>query len=139
MLEAAARTASPAIIDILLEHGAILQNSRAIHEAIFRETTTTDVIEMVEHLTKRGADVNQLAFSMTGLFWGGRPLAPAAGLGDIELIHWLLDRGADPTAGNRHGLPPCGFAKYYEHEEADKLLTDLYNKAVSEEKVNDSI
>lgn len=139
MLEAAARTASPAIIDILLEHGAILQNSRAIHEAIFRQTTTTDVIEMVEHLTKRGADVNQLAFSMTGLFWGGRPLTPAAGLGDMELIHWLLDRGADPTAGNRHGLPPCGFAKYYEHEEADKLLTDLYNKAVSEEKVNDSI
>lgn len=103
------------------------------------QTTTTDVIEMVEHLTKRGADVNQLAFSMTGLFWGGRPLTPAAGLGDMELIHWLLDRGADPTAGNRHGLPPCGFAKYYEHEEADKLLTDLYNKAVSEEKVNDSI
>lgn len=139
MLEAAARIASPAIIDILLEHGAILQNSRAIHAAIFQETTTTDVIEMVEHLTKRGADVNQLAFSMTGLFWGGRPLTLAAGLGDMELIHWLLDRGADPTAGDRHGLPPCGFAKYYEHEEAGKLLTDLYNKAVSEEKVNDSI
>lgn len=67
MLEPAARTASPAIIDILLEHGAILQNSRAIHKAIFRETTT-DVIEMVGHLMKRGADVNQLAYSMGGLF-----------------------------------------------------------------------
>ena len=139
MLEAAARTASPAIIDILLEHGAILQNSLAIHEAIFRETTTTDVIEMVEHLMKQGVDINQLAFSMTGLFWGGRPLTLAAGLGNMELIHWLLDHGTNPTAGDRHGLPPCGFAKYYEHEEADKLLTDLYNKAVSEGKVNDSI
>lgn len=131
VLESAAVTASPAIIDILLEHGAIFQNSQVIHEAMFQETKA-DVIEMVEHLMKRVVDVNPLASSMKGLFWGARPLCIAAGLGNMELIHWLIDHGADPTAGDWHGLATTAFANYYAHEEAEKLLHDLYEKAVAE-------
>lgn len=59
--EQAANSTSLAIIDILLEHGTNLPNSRAIHEALWQDT---DVIEMLEHLVKCGADINHLAFHM---------------------------------------------------------------------------
>lgn len=87
------------MINILLKHGAILENSRPINMAMFQETNNADVIMIVEHLLKHGADINQLAFSMPGHFWGTRPLCIAAGLGNMELIHWLLDHGADLGAG----------------------------------------
>lgn len=124
------------MIDILLEHGAILENSRAINVAMFRETNA-DVIMMVEHLLKRGADINQLAYCVGGHYWGARPLCLAAGLGNMELIHWLLDHGADPVAGDRMGLPPLGFADYWGQDEAERFFEDLYEKLKSEGKLKD--
>ena len=125
------------MIDILLEHGAILENSRAINAAMFRETNNADVIEMVKHLLKCGADINQLAFSMPGHHWGTRPLCIAAGLGNMELIHWLLDHGADPMARDRLGLPPLGWANDWGQDEAEKFFEDLYDKLRSEGKRKD--
>lgn len=140
VLEQAAESASPAIIDILLEHGANLQNSRAIHEALHRETIA-DVIEMLEHLVKRGADVNHLAFHMHGFHWGARPLNIAAEIGNLEPIRWLFEHGADPTATDLMGISPCGNAQLFENE-ADELLSDAYHKkrqASSEGKVNGNV
>lgn len=138
VLEQAAKSASPAIVDVLLEHGANLQNSRAIHNALLRKTAA-DVVEMLEHLVKRGADVNQLAFHMQGFHWGARPLNIAAEMGKLEPIRWLLEHGADPTATDRMGIPPSGNAQLIEDDEADALLTDAYHKkrqALSEERAN---
>lgn len=50
MLEQAANSPSPAIVDILLEHGTNLHNSRAIHEALFSDAVA-NVIGIFDHLT----------------------------------------------------------------------------------------
>lgn len=127
VLERASNSASPAIIDILLEHGANLHNSRAIHEALYRDTSA-DVIEMLDHLVKRGADVNHLAIHMRGFRWGARLLNIAAEIGRLEPIQWLLEHGAAPTATDRYGIPPCCSTQLLKNDEADKLLSDAYNK-----------
>ncbi|OJJ78621.1 uncharacterized protein ASPGLDRAFT_138544, partial [Aspergillus glaucus CBS 516.65] len=123
----AANSASPSIVDIFLEHGANLHNSRAIHEALYWDTSA-DVIEMLDHLVKRGAGVNHLAIHMRGFHWGARPLNIAAEIGKLEPIRWLLEHGADPTATDRYGIPPCYNAQLFEKNEADELLSDAYNK-----------
>lgn len=125
------------MINILLEHGAILENSRAINVAMFRETNNADVIMMVEHLLKCGDDINHLANCVGGHYWGARPLCLAAGMGNMELVHWLLNHGADPVAGDRMGLPPLGFANHWGQDEAEKFFDDLYDKLKAEGKLKD--
>ncbi|KAL2004898.1 hypothetical protein VTN00DRAFT_3171 [Thermoascus crustaceus] len=55
--EVAAQCCSTKIVDILLDHGARIENSLVLHRAALRRTSES--IPMMEHLVRRGADVNK--------------------------------------------------------------------------------
>jgi hypothetical protein len=55
-LEEASRFCDMAIVDILVEHGARLGNSLALHHALMRQE---DRIPMMEHLLRLGVDINR--------------------------------------------------------------------------------
>ena len=67
----------------------------------------TNVLEIVQYLVSKGADLNKQA-----PFWGG-PLHVAAQYGSVSIINYLLDCGVDVNVTNYRGYTPllmvCGF------------------------------
>lgn len=107
--------------------------SMALHEVLYRDTDV-DVIEMLDHLIKRGADINHFAPNMRNSHRGVMPLHVPAEIGKLEPIQWSLEHGADPTVPDRGG----GLLV----DEADELLRDAYHKkhqASSKSKVSSNV
>ncbi|KAL1983719.1 hypothetical protein VTN96DRAFT_9975 [Rasamsonia emersonii] len=117
-LEAAAQCASTAIVDMLLAQGAKLENSLVLHRALMR--SSSDRIAMMDHLVRRGADVNKYGYHPL-LHHGGTPHM-AAILGEIEEAQWLLDHGADPAIADEMGIDPAVMALLEENEKFCRFL-----------------
>ena len=102
LLERAACSSSISTIDLLIEHGARIDKSFALHAAASKENN----IAMMEHLIELGADVNEYRES---LYYAseGPPLRQAILSRCVENIRFLLDKGADPLfrATNRQFTP----------------------------------
>jgi len=93
--------ASVNIIGYLLDHGAIITGSGAIHKAA--EKGRIDVLEM---LLQHGADLNenwhgQLTAGQGSR--GGTPLHMAVSHDQVQTVKWLLDHGADSNIRNEDG------------------------------------
>jgi ankyrin repeat protein len=103
LLEYAACISSISTIDLLIEHGARIDKSFALHAAASKENN----IAMMEHLIELGADVNEYRDSP---YYGskGPPLRHAIRSRCLENIRFLLDKGADPLFGatDRQFTPP---------------------------------
>lgn len=139
-LEAAAHTGSRAIAEFLLGQGAPLDICTAA--MLGRQDTvaamlaeTPDLIRatgahhipllyypaisgnqaIAEMLVEQGADVNAGAGSNTALHG-------AAGFGQIEMVRWLLDQGADFAAFDHEGKTPLDVADDTGHTEIAALL-----------------
>jgi ankyrin repeat protein len=87
--------ASLKIIEYLLDHGAIITGSGAIHKAA--EKGRIDVLEM---FLQHGADLNEYWSGQltTGRdFRGGTPLHMAVSHDQVQTVKWLLEHGADPN------------------------------------------
>lgn len=97
-LNTAAAMSSPAIIDLLIQHGAKLKNSLPLHAA-----ATTDVkpdcerIAMMAHLLQLGVDINGTDESR-GMAAFGTPLHHAVRWARMDAVRFLLMRGADVEA-----------------------------------------
>ena len=116
------------------------------------ESTTTTPAEVLAHLRGRGAYVdmctaasigdlarvreladqdpalvNRVSEYVTYYIGSGSPLRNAAGRGHIEIVKFLLDRGADPNLPEE-GIAPRGHALYSAvyngHHEIAKLLLE---------------
>ncbi|KAB8072308.1 hypothetical protein BDV29DRAFT_158654 [Aspergillus leporis] len=110
-----------AIVEILIEHGAKLENGLLYHPALCRYKDE-ECIPMMEHL-KRGADINKFGW-IEGVHHEGTALTYAAHCSLTEEAGWLLEHGnlatTDPFAV-LHGLTTCsvtsnfppGFRKEY--------------------------
>ena len=119
-LEEASRFCDMAIVDILVEHGAKLENSLALHHALMRQE---DRIPMMEHLLHLGVNINRFGW-LPPLAHGGTALHLAAYRGQVHEVQWLLEHGADPETEGRMGMMPEAYALLQDRHDVVKLLRD---------------
>ncbi|XP_043964694.1 myotrophin isoform X3 [Gambusia affinis] len=55
---------------------------------------------------------------------GRKPLHYAADFGQLDVIKYLLDKGADVNATDKHGLTPLMNACFEDHKECAKILLE---------------
>lgn len=128
-LETAAANCGPAMVDLLLAHGAKLDNSLALHTAVIgAERTSSERIAMMDHLIKLGADINKLG-DIAFLIGGGTPLHVAASLGRLEETGWLLEHGADITKKNMFGYPAPLEAVRNNHQAVAEFMRSYWESA----------
>lgn len=106
-LQLAACSSSISTLDLLLEHGAKLENSFPLHDAA---GTGDERIPMMAHLIELGVDVNGLDTARVR-YRSGTPLHCAVGGRHIGILRLLLENGADPNIEDVHGLTPIEAAK----------------------------
>jgi hypothetical protein len=94
----AALYSDPAVIDLLLQHGAHLEDSKALAAAARRGNET-----MVLRLLERGANPKADRFSVKSRS-NDTPLDMAVKSGHPEVVKILLQYGADPTVADGGGM-----------------------------------
>lgn len=94
-LNTAAAVSSPATFDLLIQHGAKLENSLPLHAAAVAEGKPDgERMEMMEHLLGLGVDIDKTD-EERGFAARGTPLQLAVRWGRMETVRFLLRRGAD--------------------------------------------
>jgi len=75
---------------MLLAHGAVIENASVLHASVIGGS-----IDMMEHVLKHGANINERDNIITmGYNMAGTPLLRAISRGKIDLVKFLLERGA---------------------------------------------
>lgn len=117
-------------IKMLFSRGADVKRGQLLHNAVFRDSP--DVIELVGMLLDMGASINEIqyenhpqAFGERYAFALGTPLDYAAGEGKVELVSYLLQRGADPSIKNTKGRTVLQTAEFLQQSEVVRLLTNI--------------
>ena len=105
----AAGSSSIAVLDLLLTHGAKLENSLPLHVAAARSDVDVQ-IPMMQHLLSLGVDINA-SDAMKGSRRAGTPLHHAAQAGRIEAVQFLVEIGADLDAKVPLGKTPLEEAR----------------------------
>jgi ankyrin repeat protein len=120
VLELAACSSTIAVFDLLLEHGAKLENSCPLHAAA-GNSAAGDSIPMMAHLLELGVDVNG-SDKLRGAYQRGTPLHHAVNSGCIENVRFLLEKGADPHIRGPWGTTPIEEAERFSSPQVVQLL-----------------
>jgi len=106
--------ATARIAEHLLAAGANV----AVRDTQFGRTPlhTVTNCEVAKALVTAGLDVN------VGDHYGRTPLHIAASDGDLPMVEYLLEAGANPTARDKQGKSPLGLAVSYQYDEVMTLL-----------------
>ena len=106
LVEFAAQSSTLEILQLLLQHGARLDISNALHAAAAGHTDEDEMerVKIIEFLLEKGMDINKLEFAGEEDFlkqYGNRaygtPLHYAAAWGWAKIVECLLKHGADPN------------------------------------------
>ena len=121
-------TAPLANIQLLLERGADVKKGKPVHYAIDRET---NVIPVLQLLLQHGAAMNTPLYDRKQDYasWRlflfrnlGTPLHLAACAGRMDVVEFLLNKGADTTLEDNYGRTPRQCAEFYQHWDVVKIL-----------------
>lgn len=126
-LDYAAAGSTIQVIDLLLNHGAKIENSQALHAATESCRSDTEVIPIMEHMIELGCDVNALRPTYSGRTFD-TPLSRAFRVQAIERARYLINHGADPrkeSAGGKYGICPLDLAIRHQRQE----FVDLFRGA----------
>jgi hypothetical protein len=90
VLAAAVKWSTTPIVELLVQHGAVLANACVVHCAVERGER-----DMLEKVLDLGGDVEEKeTFAIFGFKYVGTPLVRAVKQGDVEFVRLLLQRGA---------------------------------------------
>lgn len=123
-LASAAQKSSLDIMKALMDNGATLEGSGALYTAGEKGN-----IKAAELLLQRGFDINELIYME---YWGeenghvGTALHAAAEYGQIEMLRFLLKRGARTDLKNGDDQTPRELADWFGHTDVVRIL-DTYN------------
>lgn len=106
----AVTTADIALVDLLLQYGAALNDSRCT--PLLKTAVENSHDEMALHLIARGADVNAQH---------GAALASACELGNEEMVGLLLKHGANPNLRTQDGETPLDIVNSGGLKEAGRI------------------
>lgn len=125
-LNAAANIGSITMVDLLMAHGAKLENNCPLHTTAMKKPIGNGWKRIVDHLIALGLDVNGLDTQM-GPYSKGTPLCYALESLSLDGAKYLMDKGADPTIKNRHGQSALDLARFFNRKE----FVDLFESAPS--------
>lgn len=117
-LQCVACWSSISTLDLLLEHGAKLENSFPLHTAA---GMGDERIPMMAHLIELGVDVNLLDTERVR-YRHGTPLHCAVGQRKFGTVRFLLENGADLHIQDVYGVTPIEMAKKTGNQEIITLL-----------------
>lgn len=99
------------IIDHILDRGVDIGRGELLQWAVIRQKP--DVLDVVQRLVDRGAPINKLkyeddpaSFDERMPFGLGTPRHRAAECGKADVVHYLLEHGADPLKLDSKGKTP---------------------------------
>jgi ankyrin repeat protein len=111
----------------LFDRGGNIERGQLLHNAVQR--TAPDTIELVRMLLDKGALINSIQYKNHAASWRDRksfglvtPLHYAAQDGRVELVLFLLSRGADPTIPDTTGRTVLQSAEHYHQSDVVELL-----------------
>ncbi|KAI4282820.1 MAG: hypothetical protein L6R35_005305 [Caloplaca aegaea] len=117
-LSIAVREAPLDIINLLFDHGGSIEHGQLLHFALKRRHP--DRIAVMQLLLDKGAPINTVMFKnrpesyeqerYSGL---GTPLHSAAKTGSMDVVDFLLSRGADPSIKDSYGELAIANADYH--------------------------
>lgn len=116
-------------VKLLLEYGAKLDDSNALHAVAGSREDDSPCLEMMAFLLDHGADINALEHQGNPEYKErrkgqafGTALHRAAQKGKKERVRFLLERGADPSALNSQGIDVAGWVTENDEEGIADLL-----------------
>lgn len=124
------------VVKLLVQHGADVTNTSAIHGAVANSIKFAPVnpgrLDIVSYLLECGANVNQLWPIMPDVYerphitpYTGTPLHSAVEAENPESVRYLLSRGADRTIKGALGMTPLEVA---ESDGLDDIVAILREK-----------
>ncbi|KAF2210667.1 hypothetical protein CERZMDRAFT_45144, partial [Cercospora zeae-maydis SCOH1-5] len=127
-LSTAVRESPFPIIEMLLPHAGQIFPGSLLHMAIFR--TLDDRKAVVDYLLQNGAPIDELLHwdnpnaAACEFFALGTPLYYAAAAGDVQMVRFLLGRGADANVRSSHGDTALQKAEAKGHTHVGDCLRD---------------
>ena len=126
-LDLAGRISAPNVIEQLLQYGGTINCTNALHMAV--RAPKSGRYQVIEYLLKAGVDINAIEYAGTERFsWHaergvGTALHSAARYGRKKMVHFLLEKGADPEVRDTLGRTPAEFAKEAGYPELVPILS----------------
>ena len=111
-LSHAVRKAPFGNIKLLFERGGSVHSGQLIHHAIGRSHRHPDTIEILDYLLEKGSPINKIQYEgdsqslPQSIFTIGTPLHGAVHCGRLDLVKFLLSRGAHPLIRDTLRLTP---------------------------------
>lgn len=131
----AIKHASLSTIRLLLNHRGDIQKGELLQHAIDRHTNIIDVLDL---LLARGAPLNSTMYEKHYFSWSlyhfmglGTALHKAAELGKVDVVRYLISRGADTGVKDATGQTALDYAKESGHSKIVQLLQSGNEKGSS--------
>lgn len=109
------------VITTLFAHGGLIHKGQLLHYAAGRKLP--DRLKVVAYLFDKGAPINDVMYqhdvpstNLQGPFGLGTPLHAAARAGNLDVIRFLLEKGADLNMVDSCGETVLQGAEFYKHQ-----------------------
>ncbi|KAF1982502.1 ankyrin [Aulographum hederae CBS 113979] len=126
-LSVAVSSAPSSVVKLLLDNRGSVNHGDLLHYAANGPADRR--LELVSLLLERGAAVNKIMyqdspdlFCQREMFGLGAPIHAAAAAGDLPVVQYLLDHGADSLLRDSLGRVPAQVAELWQYQEVKECL-----------------